>query len=132
MQYILPKEMRWAASVGVQDIGGGGGAAGMGTPGDSRSSRSYFCVVTYRIETHQSPIYLSTGIGTRRFQHLFCSASYQVSRPLRIWLEQDGFGWSAGLLLSHRAGEGRGAVEYNALIGFLEGRFLTLSVGIGF
>lgn len=132
VQYILPEETRWAASVGVQDIGGGGGAAGTSVPGDARSSRSYFGVVTYRIDTRQSPIYLSAGIGRRRFQHFFHSASYQVVRPLRVWVEQDGFGWSAGLLLSHRAGEGRRAVEYNALVGFLEGRFLTLAVGIGF
>lgn len=131
-QYIPSPEIPWVVSVGVQDAGGGGGSAGTDVPGDSDSSRSLFGVATLRLDTDAGPLYLSAGIGTRRFMHPFVSASYQVARPLRLWAERDGFAWNVGALWTYRQGSGPRVVEGNLLVGLMEGGNFAVAVGIGF
>src|SRR5437588_9861719 len=106
---LIPKEgshVVW--SLGVQDIDGTGGSAGEGFPvEDGRSSRSIFGVVTYRLDTSRNPVYVTAGIGSRRFRGGIASASYQVVDPLRIYAEYDGFGINDGLLLTWKAGKAK-------------------------
>ncbi len=119
-------------SVGVQDVLGLGGSAGSGLPTDRFSSQSVFVVSTYRWDTARRPIYISAGIGTRRFAKSFSSASYQFLKPLRGWVEYDGWGFNEGVLLTGRTGHGRAQLEFNGNVGLIRGRFLTLGAGIGF
>lgn len=132
VQVPTPLASRWTGSFGVQDIGGGGGSSGDGAPGDSRTSRSFFGVVTYRADTGRDPVYLSAGWGTRRFANLFGSLSYRVTGPVRVWVEHDGFGVNEGMLLGWRLRDGRRAPELTALFGYIESKYLVLSAGIGF
>lgn len=123
---------RFGFSIGVQDILGQGGSAGNGLPTDRHSSQSVFAVTTYRIDTQRRPIYISAGIGTRRFGKSFKSASYQFLKPLRGWVEYDGFGFNEGILLTGHTGRGRQSLEVNGNIGLIRGRYFTFGGGIGF
>ncbi len=119
-------------SLGIQDITGTGGSAGEGLPTDRHSSQSVFAVTTYRIATRRRPIYVTAGIGTHRFAKAFASASYQFLKPLRGWIEQDGWGFNEGILLTGRTGRGRTSTEFSANVGLIRGRYFTFAVGIGF
>lgn len=119
-------------SIGVQDILGLGGSAGEALPTDRYSSQSVFMVGTYRIDTARRPIYFSAGIGTHRYTKSFESASYQFLKPLRGFLEYDGWGLSEGLLLTGHTGHGHSALELNANVVLIRGRFLTIGASIGF
>jgi hypothetical protein len=132
LQYISSPDSRWAGSIGVQDWGGGGGSSGTDFPGDERSSRSVFGVATYRWDCGTTPIYLSGGVGTRRFGQGFLGASAQVAQPLRLWIEHDGFGLNAGGLVTLRSGRGRGSLEYNLLYGMIKLKYAVGSLVIGF
>jgi hypothetical protein len=122
---------RLVPSIGVQDLLGTGGSAGTGLPTDGRSSQSVFGVLTYRLETGRRPVYLSAGIGSRRFRNSFQSASYQVSRSTRVWLEYDGFGLNEGALFTYRIG-GRNGPFLNTVVGLVRTQYLTLGLFIGF
>jgi hypothetical protein len=134
LQVQLPPDPlgRWAFSVGVQDIGGGGGAAGEGVPGDERSSRSFFGVVTGRISEGARPLYLSAGVGSNRFKHGFASASLQVAEPLRVWAEYDGFGVNIGILAATRSLADRRPVDLVLSLGLLKGRYPAVAASLGF
>ncbi len=131
-QYIPLPSMRLVGSIGVQDIRGGGGSSGTNVPGDNVKSTSYFGVVTYRFDACKAPLYVSAGIGTRRFRQGFLSASYRVLPPMRVWVEHDGFGPNFGALLTWlitRRGDGP---EANVRAGLIQRRYVTLGVGLGF
>lgn len=135
VQYISSPNTPWTVSLGAQDIGGGGGASGFGFPGDSRLSRSLFSVATYRwdgLKGLKNPLYVSGGIGTRRFRQGFGSVSYQFMNPLRGFLEHDGFGLNAGALFTTRSGAGRQSLEYTGMLAYQRLRYFVASVGIGF
>ena len=147
VEYITPKPEPWAVSVGVQDWRGGGGAAGDKEPGNTLSSRSFFGVVTYRFDTGHTPdvtvpegaedtvrrpLFVSLGIGTRRFFHPFGSASYQVVHPMRVWIEQDGFGVNEGVLFATKAGPGKRAPRLSLLLGYVKERYFVWGAGMGF
>jgi hypothetical protein len=132
IEYLPKRYSAWAISAGVQDWQGNGGAAGTGVPGDHASSRSIFGVVTYRLGLRPHPLYLSLGVGRHRFGRLFGSMSYQLARPIRVWLEEDGYGINTGLLFARRLRLGPGAAEFDTSIGLLRGRYFVLSVGVGF
>ncbi len=131
--FIPSAKNRFAFSIGVQDIIGHGGAAGIFQKGDSASTRSLFAVSTYRAETRKRPIYFTLGIGTRRYRKSFASVSTRIARPLRGYIEYDGFGFNEGLLytmkLSHSS-----ILPVETDFGFLliRGRYPTLSIGFGF
>ena len=130
---IIPRHQeRLGFSIGVQDILGLGGSAGQGLPTDRNSSQSLFAVTTYRIDTLRRPIYVSAGIGTRRFGKSFESASYQFLKPLRGWLEYDGFGFNEGILLTGHTGRGRKSLELNGNLGLIRGRYFIVGAGFGF
>jgi hypothetical protein len=118
-------------SIGVQDVLGLGGSAGAGLPTDSRSSRSIFGVLTYRIDTATRPVYVSFGDGTHRFRHTFESVSYQVNHPTRLWLEYDGFGFNEGALWSFRLGSPHGPI-LNTVVGLVRTSYLTFATSLGF
>ena len=126
------KHQRLAFAVGAQDVTGTGGSAGAGLPTDRSSSRSLFAVTTYRTEAWRHPLYLSAGIGTHRFAQAFASASSQLARPLRTWLEYDGWGFNEGILLTGHAGRGRAKTEFNGTLALIRGRYFTMAVGVGF
>jgi hypothetical protein len=130
---LIPRgASRLIASLGVQDfIWGGGGSSGEKVAGDTKSSRSVFGVITYRLgDSH--PLYLSAGIGTRRFDQGFASLSYQLLEPLRAFLEHDGFGLNTGLLATWRFGTGRASTEVGVRVGIVQQRWITLGGTLGF
>lgn len=132
LQPVLRPGSKLIPSLGIQDLGGAGGAAGTNVPGDTRTSRSLFGVLTYRLDTGRSPVYLSGGIGTRRFRRPFGSASWQAVKPLRLWLEQDGYGWNEGLLGAWNFTRGSRPAQLTTMLGYQKGRYFTWSVGVGF
>ena len=132
-QYIPAAGSKIVGSVGVQDIEGGGGSAGEGFPADDgRSSRSFFGVATYRIDTTRGPIFLSGGIGTRRFKNGFASVSHQIAGPLRFYAEFDGFDFNEGFLLSFKTGQAAHSPILYAGIAMIRSQYMTLTAGIGF
>ncbi len=132
-QLIPDDKSHVAFSIGVQDIDGTGGSAGEGFPAeDGRSSRSFFGVATYRVDTSKSPVYVSAGVGTRRFRAAFASLSHQIAQPVRIYAEYDGFGINDGVLFSWKSGAAKRSPEVNAGIGFVRSRYFTLMAGVGF
>jgi len=131
-QLIPDRSTRLAGSIGVQDfIWGGGGSAGHLVPGDTRSSRSLFGVVTYSFPGPLA-LHASAGIGTRRFKQGFASASCQVLAPLRLFVEHDGFGLNAGLLASWRVGHGRLGTEVGLRASLIQQRWISLGGTLGF
>lgn len=86
-------------SVGVQDIGGGGGSAGEQHPNDGETSRSFFTVSTFEISpgTH-----VSVGTGTNRFKSIFGNVSTTIAPNVKGTLEYDAFNWNVGI--SYRLG----------------------------
>jgi hypothetical protein len=131
-QYISSPTSRWTASLGMQDVGGGGGSSGDGAPDDNRTSRSAFGVTTFRGHLGSQPASLSFGIGTRRFRTGFLSGSVQLARPLRFWAEEDGFGVNFGFLLTLRANDRPHATNVSFLLGMLRNRYFTASATLGF
>jgi hypothetical protein len=131
-QYISSPGALWTGSMGLQDVGGGGGSSGENMPGDTRQSRSFFAVATYRWDTGREPVFISLGSGTKRFRQSFASASTQVLKPLRIWVEHDGFGVNAGGLLTLNSGRKHSAVEWNFLYGMMKLKYAVGSIVIGF
>lgn len=129
---IPPRGSRLALSVGIQDIEGRGGASGEGLSSDGQNSRSFFGVMTYRIDTPRAPVFLTLGAGEHRFRNLFGSVSYQVARPMRVFLEHDGFGFNPGMLYTWGVGGRRGGPQLTTLIGLQRFRYLTISTGVGF
>jgi hypothetical protein len=119
-------------SAGIQDIGGGGGSAGDRLPGDTRSSRTVFGVVTYRMGDAERSPYVSAGVGTRRFMKGFVSASYQVLPPVRLWVEYDGFGTNFGALTTCRLRIARRPVDLQFGLVSVFGRFLATNAGLAF
>lgn len=133
IQYVPRRGAKWIASAGAQDVLGNGGSAGEGWPRyDRLSSRSLFGVVTYQADTGRSPVYISAGIGTRRFHSGFASVSYHVGGPLRTWVEHDGFGFNYGVLVTWKPIGFRSSSTVFTLVGLQRGRFFTLSTGIAF
>lgn len=119
-------------SVGVQDFGGGGGSSGQGLPGDARSSRSVFGVVTYRLGNADRSPYVSMGLGSRRFAKSFASGSYQVLPPVRLWIEYDGFGVNFGALTVVHFTVAKRPMDFQFGIASVFGRYLATSAGLGF
>ena len=119
-------------SLGIQNLRSKGSASGQDRYDDSKSSQSGFGVLTYRIDTRRSPVYISAGLGTHRFNKGFASASYQVFTPLRTYVEFDGFGVNEGILFSYKTGEKRRAPEVNLGLGYVRGRYFGASLGFGF
>ncbi len=129
--YIPSGSSHWVGSLGVQGLIGANKSTGNGDV-NARSSRSFFGVATYRLDTGRAPVYLSGGFGTRRFKDGFVSASFQALQPLRVWAEYDGFGINEGVLLAWRkTAEGHGP-EVNVGIGYVKSRYFLWSAGIGF
>jgi hypothetical protein len=131
-QYIPPEGSRWVFSAGVQDVQGRGGSAGESQLTDEATSASIFYVATYRLDTRVRPVYLSFGWGTHRFARPFYSASYQALEPVRVWIEQDGYGINYGLTYAVQTGKGRRAPELTATLGMQKGRYFLLGIGLGF
>jgi hypothetical protein len=131
-EYIPASNSPLVGSIGVQDIFGGGGSSGRDLPGDRRTSRSFFGVATYRIDTKASPFYVSAGIGTRRFAKGFLSASYQVCKPLRLYAEHDGFGPNYGALIAWNTSRLYPMSQLAIRIGMVQYRYPTLGASLGF
>lgn len=138
LSYVPKNPNEPALSVGVQDIVGHGGAAGTGIPGDTDLSRSLFAAATYSFPVGGTPLYVSGGWGTRRFDKGFASASYQLFGPLRLWGEYDGFGLNEGVLLGYRPNSfdadmhKQHSFEADLLLGLVRGRYPTVGLTLGF
>lgn len=124
-------------SVGVQDLGGSGGSAGEGRPGDTDSSRSIYGAVTWQIK---DGIYLTGGAGTRRFQKGFGSLSAGLGRNFRGLVEHDGWNFNYGIAYnpgplykvdSWDAGKVRTA-EITVFAGIIQNRYAGWSVAVSF
>lgn len=130
--YSPSPDADWAISFGVQDVAGGGGSAGENQPTDEESSRSFFGVATYRFKTKKAPLYVSAGLGSRRFNGPFGSASYQVAKPVRLWAEYDGYGVNEGLTYTFKPGTKKRGYEFNVLVGLQKSKYFTAGIGFGF
>ena len=125
-------------SVGVQDIGGGGGSAGEKHPRDGETSRSFFGVATYAIDEKS---HVSLGTGTRRFQPIYGNISTSLAPNLKATLEYDAFNWNFGV--AYRLGALRRMTEEtydkpartadaHAFIGLVRGKLLFWGLNISF
>lgn len=97
LQYSPRSEEKIQFSIGCQDLGGSGGSSGTNVEGDGRSSRSFYGAATYQAA---EGVYLSAGIGTRRFQKGFGSISSNVGRNFKLVAEHDGWGLNYGVAFS--------------------------------
>lgn len=122
---------RWRFAWGLQDMGGGGGARGVGQPGEGRTSRSFFAVVTGQVSDR---IHASVGTGTRRFEGVFANASMAFAPNWNAALEFDTFGWNIGV--AHTFDLGRSSSHPSAkasvFLGWIEGRKAVWGVNVGF
>lgn len=119
---------------GVQDIAGEGGTAGGGIPGDTDNSTSTYVVGTAAL---RGGVYVSAGIGTARFRHLFASASVPAFKRARFLVEHDGFNLNAFLAYSPdfgRRDEFGEELEGGAtlLLGLVRGKYATFAVALHF
>ena len=128
VQYIPSPLSRWAASIGCLELIGANKSMGVHDE-LSRSSRSPFAVVTYRVSGANHPIFLSAGIGARRYKLPFGSASWQFLKNWRLWVEHDGFGVNEGVLYSYPLNK---KIELSGHIGFVQSRYCAIGVGMGF
>jgi hypothetical protein len=126
-----------STSLGVQDLIGNGGSA-LNGPTQNDLSRSIFGAVTYKVPTGSTPVYVSAGYGSLRFDKGFANASYRVLYPVRLWAEYDGFGFNEGLLISYRSHErsedspATHAFEADLCLGVIRGRYPTAAITLGF
>ncbi len=131
LQVSPPLPGRLGVSFGVQDIDGGGGAAGTNIAGDLRSSRSYFAAATYDIG---HSVYATLGTGDRRFKGAFGNVSAPISPRLRATVEYDSFSFNGGLLYGtgplRELGGRLGKTEADVFLGIVAGRYGT--VGLSF
>ena len=131
-EWIPGRNARWAVSLGIQDVRGTGGSAGEGYPTDRLSSRSPFGVATYQISAGKNPVFVSVGLGRHRFgRGVFGSLSWQAAPSSRLWVEQDGYGINAGVLLAVRPFKHQ-RTELTASLGLVRGQYFLISGGIGF
>jgi hypothetical protein len=131
--YVPNPQSKIAYSIGIQDIQGRGGSAGDGVPGDGDSSESIFGVATYRVDLRgTNPLYVTAGYGSRRYNGIISSLSYQVIKNLRVWGEQDQFGLSEGVALAWKLTQGRRSTIATVLLGLQDGRRFTLGAGVTF
>lgn len=129
----LPREgekIIWA--IGCQDMRGGGGSSGTGVAGDDRRSRSLYGTITTPVGNPDRPMYLTAGLGTRRFKNGFAGASYKVARPVRLFAEYDSFGGNVGMVVSGVIRNYSRPIETALTVALVDGRYPTISTGIGF
>ena len=130
-QVSAPLIGRLGLAVGVQDLDGGGGAAGTGfsLALDRRSSRSVFAVGTYDLGNRA---YVSLGVGDRRFRGAFGNASAPIAGRLRGLVEYDAFNFNGGLLYNmgpfHGLGEHAKGVESNLFVGLVRAKYATVGL----
>lgn len=125
--------------VGVQDLFDDGGAAGENLPGDRDSSQSLYAVGTWKASRE---LYVSAGVGTRRFKGAFANASYGVTPWAKATLEYDTFNWNYGLgidlgeAFSNRSREwepetsGRGSLIMH--VGMIRGKYFYAAFNVTF
>ncbi len=94
LQYSPNTEGRFQFSVGCQDLGGSAGSSGEGRPGDTKTSRSFFGVVTTEVT---EGVFVTAGAGTRRFQKGFGSISGQITPRFKALVEHDGWNFNYGI-----------------------------------
>ena len=122
---------RLALSAGVQGLFGAAKSHGVFEELE-RDSRSGFACATYELPTGRQSLFITGGLGTRRFRQGFLSASMRVASPLRIWLEHDGYGLNQGVLFASQRKVGGRIFEWTLSGGYLQGRYFTFATGIGF
>lgn len=118
----------WRWAIGVQDIVGDGGSSGEGQPGDADSSTSLYGVITYRPSER---IFISGGLGTRRFQPAFASISANLAPRVTAFAEHDSFNINTGLAYTFRISPAQEetwyryerALEGTVMIGLVRGEF---------
>jgi hypothetical protein len=76
-------------SVGVQDLLD----ETRTTPNFYESAQTFYAASTYE----NNGVYLSGGVGTKRFSKGFGSVSAPLVRNTRAMVEHDGFGWNYGV-----------------------------------
>ena len=114
------------ATVGIQSHG-----SGTGVPGDERTSTSFFGVATIRATDGENPLWISAGVGNKRFRNGFINASAAVAKPVRLWAEYDGFDPNFGALFTLHSGGGDRPTEFTILVGMVK-KYPTLAFGLGF
>lgn len=130
-QFVPTSPSRVTFSTGVQDVSGDGGSSGTGVPGDERNSTSFFGVATVRATDGENPLWISAGIGNKRFRNGFANVSLAVAKPVRLWAEYDGFDPNFGALFTFHSTSGERITEFTLLLGVVK-KYPTLAVGVGF
>lgn len=132
------QEGKFRYSVGVQDLGGGGGSAGEKLASDGESSRSFFGVATYAVDERT---HVSLSTGTNRFRNLQGNVSTTVAPNLKATLEYDAYNWNFGV--AYRLGALRQISEEtydkpartadaHAFVGLVRGKLLFWGLNITF
>jgi hypothetical protein len=125
-------------SVGVQDIGGGGGSAGEKHPADGESSRSFFTVTTFEVD---DKTHVSLGTGTRRFKSIFGNVSTSLGPNMKATVEYDAFNWNFGVAYRLGALQRIGRETYDKpartadahlFVGLVRGKLLFWGLNISF
>lgn len=137
LQYSPHRSGPTQFSFGVQDWTGGGGSSGEFLPNDSVSSRSFYFAATHEL---RDGVFLSGGIGTRRFEQGFASLSAPVGPMFKGIVEHDGFGFNfalgfnAGPLKRHYSLESDRITtnDLTFMVGALQGRYIHWSVQLTF
>lgn len=124
-------------AIGVQDIGGNGGASGE-EPTNSASSTSAYIVGTWMAA---EDTYVSLGTGSRRFRGLFGNASTNLSPQFKAWTEYDAYNFNFGVAwnpfgtkktLGEELQGKKPSFQPTFMIGLLRGKYATWSINIGF
>lgn len=138
-QYSPPlKNSKVGLAVGVQDAFNAGGESGekIDVPGQGGNSRSYFGVATFE----PSPeLFVSLGVGSRRFDGPFGNFSFPIIRGVRGMAEYDTFNWNfgafgdlGGFKLGKHNDETTRYANATAFLGVVRGKFLTWGVNVAF
>jgi hypothetical protein len=116
--------------VGVQDIAGERGDRPVGQPG-VLSSRSLFAVATAPLPYG---IYVSAGMGDRRFGKGFGNVSAPIGNRFKAVLEYDGFNFNEALAFDPRALQSlklfRRTVSTTMMIGFVRSKYAFWSLNL--
>lgn len=137
LQFSPNLEGRIQFSAGCQDMGGSGGSAGEGRPGDSDSSRSFYAAATSEVT---QGVFLTAGAGTRRFQKGFGSLSAQISPKFKALVEHDGWNLNFGVAYNpgplYKVDNWDAArvrtAELTMFAGLIQGRYAGWSVVVSF
>ena len=124
----LIKVPNLGVAVGVQDIVGHRGIGGTGRPGADTNSQSLFTAATYSLPRG---IFVSAGLGNRRFNHGFVNASAPLIPRFKLVLEHDGFNVNEALAFDTGSfGFKDQKIQSSLMAGFVRSKYAFFSFNL--